>query len=153
MFHCRGKDDNRRQRTKSGSSASSNDKVAPRDDEVGVEEADATLSPSAKNIRGAAARNHRKKELREQEEKREKDRGDATGRRKGRAEKRRGDGRTRTHHLSIPVHQLILMIRIRSIRRTPISQHFLQKRQPGPNSCNTTCNPNHTTLPKGRIPL
>ncbi|KAI4276210.1 MAG: hypothetical protein LQ337_002650 [Flavoplaca oasis] len=86
-----GKDDNRRQRTKSGSSASSNDKVAPRDDEVGVEEADATLSPSAKNIRGAAARNHRKKELREQEEKREKDRGDATGRRKGRAEKRRGD--------------------------------------------------------------
>ncbi|KAL8899647.1 MAG: hypothetical protein Q9192_001472 [Flavoplaca navasiana] len=86
-----GKDDNKRQRTKSGSSASSNDKVAPRDDEVDVEEADATLSPSAKNIRGAAARNHRKKELREQEEKREKDRADAAGRRKGRAEKRRGD--------------------------------------------------------------
>ncbi|KAL9641312.1 MAG: hypothetical protein Q9204_000106 [Flavoplaca sp. TL-2023a] len=86
-----GKDDNKRQRTKSGSSASSNDKVAPRDDEIEVEEADAMLSPSAKNIRGAAARNHRKKELREQEDKREKERADAAGRRKGRAEKRRGD--------------------------------------------------------------
>ncbi|KAL8758082.1 MAG: hypothetical protein Q9199_001762 [Rusavskia elegans] len=86
-----GKDDNKRQRTKSGSSASSNDKGAPPDDEGDIEEANATFSPSAKNIRGAAARNHRKKELREQEEKREKDRADAAGRRKGRAEKRRGD--------------------------------------------------------------
>ena len=110
MFHCRGKDDNKRQRTKSGSSASSNDKVAPRDDEIEVEEADATLSPSAKNIRGAAARNHRKKELREQEEKRGRERADAAGRRKGRAEKRRGDGMARIHHLFIPTHQLIPMI-------------------------------------------
>lgn len=92
--HRRGKDDNKRQRTKSGSSASSNDKAAPPDDEGDIEEANATFSPSAKNIRGAAAQNHRKKELREQEEKREKDRADAAGRRKGRAEKRRGDGKT-----------------------------------------------------------
>ncbi|CAL8578216.1 Histone deacetylase complex subunit [Xanthoria parietina] len=86
-----GKDDNKRQRTKSGSSESSNDKGGPQDDGGAIEEANATFSPSAKNIRGAAARNHRKKELREQEEKREKDRADAAGRRKGRAEKRRGD--------------------------------------------------------------
>lgn len=92
--HRRGKDDNKRQRTKSGSSESSNDKEGPQDDEGAIEEANATFSPSAKNIRGAAARNHRKKELREQEEKREKDRADAAGRRKGRAEKRRGDGKT-----------------------------------------------------------
>ncbi|KAL8853501.1 MAG: hypothetical protein Q9221_001660 [Calogaya cf. arnoldii] len=86
-----GKDDNKRQRTKSGSSASSNEKGAPQDNEETIEETNATFSPSAKNVRGAAARNHRKKELREQEEKREKDRADAAGRRKGRAEKRRGD--------------------------------------------------------------
>ncbi|KAL8673874.1 MAG: hypothetical protein Q9168_001694 [Polycauliona sp. 1 TL-2023] len=86
-----GKDDNKRQRMTPGSSASSNDKITPLDDEGDPEETNATFSPSAKNIRGAAARNHRKKELREQDEKREKDRADAAGRRKGRAEKRRGD--------------------------------------------------------------
>ncbi|KAL8997359.1 MAG: hypothetical protein Q9169_003341 [Polycauliona sp. 2 TL-2023] len=85
------KDDNKRQRTQSGSSASTNEKGIPQDDEGDIEETNATFSPSAKNIRGAAARNHRKKELRDQETKREKDRADAAGRRKGRAEKRRGD--------------------------------------------------------------
>ena len=47
---------------------------------------------SQKMIRGAAARNHRAKELREREEQREKQKADAAGRRKGRAERRRGDG-------------------------------------------------------------
>lgn len=90
---CRGKDDNKRQRTKSGSSASSNEK--PSAQEGNEEEADKSkpIVPSAtKSIRGAAARNHRNKELRDLEEKREKERADAAGRRKGRAERRRGDG-------------------------------------------------------------
>lgn len=43
-------------------------------------------------MRGAAARNHRDKEIRDREEKRERERADAAGRRKGRAERRRGDG-------------------------------------------------------------
>ena len=47
---------------------------------------------SHKKIRGAAAKNRRDKEIREREEKREKERADAAGRRKGRAERRRGDG-------------------------------------------------------------
>lgn len=45
--------------------------------------------PSAKKIRGAAARNHREKELREE---REKARLEAANKRKGRAERRRVDG-------------------------------------------------------------
>ncbi|KAI4109441.1 MAG: hypothetical protein L6R37_000598 [Teloschistes peruensis] len=88
-----GKDDKKRQRTKSGSSASSNEK--PSAQEANEEEADKSkpIVPSAaKPIRGAAARNHRNKELRDLEEKREKERADAAGRRKGRAERRRGDG-------------------------------------------------------------
>ncbi|KAL8923972.1 MAG: hypothetical protein Q9172_002899 [Xanthocarpia lactea] len=105
-----GKDDNKRQRTKSGSSASSNDKEAPQDHEEVNEETHATLSPSAKNIRGAAARNHRNKELRDQEEKREKDRADAAGRRKGRAEKRRGDGKANTFSDVYLIHQLIFSL-------------------------------------------
>ncbi|KAL8665131.1 MAG: hypothetical protein Q9202_002531 [Teloschistes flavicans] len=90
---CRGKDDNKRQRTKSGSYASSNEK--PFAQVCNEDEADRSkpMVPSAgKSIRGAAARNHRNKELRDLEEKREKDRADAAGRRKGRAERRRGDG-------------------------------------------------------------
>ncbi|KAL8785971.1 MAG: hypothetical protein Q9213_003047 [Squamulea squamosa] len=86
-----GKDDSKRQRTKSGSLTSNNDKGVLQDNEEDVKETNATFSPSARNIRGAAARNHRKKELREQDEKREKDRANAAGRRKGRAEKRRGE--------------------------------------------------------------
>ncbi|KAL8724648.1 MAG: hypothetical protein Q9166_007838 [cf. Caloplaca sp. 2 TL-2023] len=86
-----GKDNNKRQRTKSGSSSSSNEKAAGQDNEEDNDEPNATFSPSAKNIRGAAARNDRPRELREREEKRERDRADASGRRKGRAEKRRAD--------------------------------------------------------------
>ena len=45
-------------------------------------------------IRGAAARNHRNKELREQEEKREQERAEAAAKRKARSERRRGDGQS-----------------------------------------------------------
>ncbi|KAI9742934.1 MAG: hypothetical protein M1835_003010, partial [Candelina submexicana] len=45
----------------------------------------------ARNIRAAAARNQREKELRERESQKEKVRADAACRRKGRAERRRGD--------------------------------------------------------------
>lgn len=61
---------------------------------------------SHKKVRGAAAKNRREKEIREREEKREKERADAAGRRKGRAERRRGDGRLRS----------ILRFRLRSVR-------------------------------------
>ncbi|MCJ1481878.1 hypothetical protein MMC06_002038 [Schaereria dolodes] len=86
----------KRQRTTSGSSSSpSNIKKS----QEGVEsEDDAGLAGNqndgAKKIRGAAARNHREKELRDREKEREKERADAAGRRKGRAERaerRRGD--------------------------------------------------------------
>ena len=91
----------KRQRTTSGSSSSpSNIKKS----QEGVEsEDDAGLAGNqndgAKKIRGAAARNHREKELRDREKEREKERADAAGRRKGRAERaerRRGDGKSRT---------------------------------------------------------
>ena len=45
-------------------------------------------------IRGAAARNHRNKELRESEGKREQERAEAAGRRKARIERRKGDGQS-----------------------------------------------------------
>ncbi|KAI9664286.1 MAG: hypothetical protein M1829_005841 [Trizodia sp. TS-e1964] len=45
--------------------------------------------PSTRRVRGAAARNHREKELRDKEK--EKERADAAGRRNGRAERRRGE--------------------------------------------------------------
>ncbi|KAL8694690.1 MAG: hypothetical protein Q9218_000701 [Villophora microphyllina] len=85
-------DDNKRQRTKSGSSTSSNIKGLTQEGNEGeADENKPTGSSAPKSIRGAAARNHRNKEIREREEKREKDRTDAAGRRKGRAERRRGD--------------------------------------------------------------
>ncbi|KAL8843314.1 MAG: hypothetical protein Q9170_000172 [Blastenia crenularia] len=86
------KDDYKRQRTESGSSASSNAKQVARE-KIEDETADVKTraSSTAKNIRGAAARNHRNRELREREERQDKDRLDAAGRRKGRAERRRGD--------------------------------------------------------------
>lgn len=53
-----------------------------------------SISSGGKRIRGAAARNHREKEHRDQKEK-EKERADVAGRRKARAERRRGDGKRR----------------------------------------------------------
>lgn len=49
-------------------------------------------SEKSKAIRGAAARNHRNKEVRDREAQREKERIDALGGRKARTERRRGDG-------------------------------------------------------------
>ncbi|KAL8806346.1 MAG: hypothetical protein Q9182_001376 [Xanthomendoza sp. 2 TL-2023] len=86
-----GKEDNKRQRTKSGSSSSSNEKRVSHDVEEEAEETNVKCSPPVKNIRGASARNHRSKEVQDLEDKRQKERADAAGRRKGRAEKRRGD--------------------------------------------------------------
>ncbi|KAH0538700.1 hypothetical protein FGG08_004717 [Glutinoglossum americanum] len=50
-----------------------------------------SVSSGGKRIRGAASRNHREKEPRDREKEKEKERADAAGRRKGRAERRRGD--------------------------------------------------------------
>ena len=86
----RREDGKKRQRTDSGSSSSSHDQAT---DFNGVMVGDAAHEgDDQKMIRGAAARNHRAKELREREEQREKQKADAAGRRKGRAERRRGDG-------------------------------------------------------------
>lgn len=80
----------KRQRTTSGSASSvSQSKSRPRDADSDNE----TEKPEkTKSIRGAAARNHRNKEVRDREAQREKERADALGGRKGRAERRRGDG-------------------------------------------------------------
>ncbi|KAL8972649.1 MAG: hypothetical protein Q9183_000427 [Haloplaca sp. 2 TL-2023] len=84
-------DDNKRQRKESGSSAPSNEKASADEMEEAKEDSKAPASSSTQTVRGAAAQNRRNKELRERDEKREKDRADAAGRRKGRAERRRGD--------------------------------------------------------------
>ncbi|KAL8701666.1 MAG: hypothetical protein Q9224_000400 [Gallowayella concinna] len=86
-----GKEETKRLRTKSGSSSSSNEKRISQDIEQDPEETSITFCPSVKNIRDASARNHRSKEVQDLEDKRQKERADAAGRRKGRAEKRRGD--------------------------------------------------------------
>ena len=87
----RRKDDPKRQRTNSDSSEdptkenqlnNSGDEAESRKKSIEV----------SRNIRSGPARNHRTKDFREQEEQREKARADAAGRRKGRAERRRGDG-------------------------------------------------------------
>ncbi|KAL9598366.1 MAG: hypothetical protein Q9219_004528 [cf. Caloplaca sp. 3 TL-2023] len=83
-------EDNKRRRTESGSSSTSNGKRPVRD-EVENEDTNAGVSSIGKNIRSAAVRDPRHKELREREEKRDQDRLVAAGRRKGRAERRRGD--------------------------------------------------------------
>ena len=48
---------------------------------------------ASKRIRGAAARNHRERELRERDKDKDRERADAAGRRKGRVERRKGDGK------------------------------------------------------------
>lgn len=97
-------EDTKRRRTGSGSSSPSNGKAFLQD--ANSEDEGDTGSKSGeggyKKIRGAAARNHRNKELREREEKRERERADAAGRRKGRAERRQGNGNTSP----LPVHNL-----------------------------------------------
>lgn len=91
----RRKEDTKRQRTGSDSSSPPSDSKTLLPNVDTDEEADRStkaVSGSHKKMRGAAARNHRDKEIREREEKRERERADAAGRRKGRAERRRGDG-------------------------------------------------------------
>lgn len=89
--------DIKRQRTASGSpsnpsnpNTNSTSQNADSDDGSPSNKDDGNGGP--KKIRGAAARNHREKETRDREAEREKARADAAGRRKGRAERRRGDG-------------------------------------------------------------
>lgn len=97
-WYCRMKYGSKRPRTDSGSSASSTHLRSAQDDiEVETEGIQAVASPTGKNVRGAAARNHQNKVLREREEKQQNDRLDAASKRKGRAENRRGDGET-AHH-------------------------------------------------------
>lgn len=86
------KDDQKRQRTESGSSASLDDRQVIQDRaEDETEDTPTGVSSAAKITRGISTRKHRTKELREPDEKREKVRPDAAGKRKGRAEKRFGD--------------------------------------------------------------
>ncbi|KAL8907314.1 MAG: hypothetical protein Q9207_001491 [Kuettlingeria erythrocarpa] len=86
------KNGSKRPRTDSGSSASSTHLRSAQDDiEVETEGIQVAASPTGKNVRGAAARNHQSKELREREEKQLKDHLDGASKRKGRVENRRGD--------------------------------------------------------------
>jgi len=84
---CRRTEDSKRQRTISGSASSASQSKSRRRDSNVEEEAE--KPERLKNIRGAAARNHRNKEARDREAQREKERADA-GRRKVRIE--RDDG-------------------------------------------------------------
>ena len=91
----RRKESTKRQRTGSGSSSPPSDSRTLLPNPDSEDEGDKPIKAaggSHKKIRGAAARNHRDKEIRDREEKRERERADAAGRRKGRAERRRGDG-------------------------------------------------------------
>lgn len=79
----------KRQRTASGSASSASQGKTRRHDADSEDEIE--KREKTKNIRGAAARNHRNKEVRDREAQREKERADPIGGRKGRAERRRGD--------------------------------------------------------------
>lgn len=97
------KEDTKRQRTGSDSSSLPSDSKTLLPNADSDEDADQpTKAPagSYKKMRGAAARNHRDKEIRDREEKRERERADAAGRRKGRAERRRGDD---SDHSEVPL--------------------------------------------------
>lgn len=92
----RPRENNKRQRTGSDSSTSLSERKTVSPIGLSEDEPDKSLKvagQSYKKVRGTAAKNRRDKEIREREEKREKERADAAGRRKGRAERRRGDGR------------------------------------------------------------
>ena len=80
----------KRQRTTSGSASSASQSKSRR---RGAESENELEKPEKSHtIRGTAARNHRNKEVRDREAQREKERANAHGGRKGRAEQRRGDG-------------------------------------------------------------
>ena len=81
----------KRQRTNSGSASSASQSKSCRRDADSENEIERSEKP--KNIRGAAARNNRNKEGLDRGSQREKERAEAPGGRKGRAERRRGDGK------------------------------------------------------------
>lgn len=95
MLVLRGKEDYaKRQRTLGPSSSPSDNKILALSANSEDEDEKAPRTEGANKIRGAAARNHRAKELREREaaQQREQERADAAGRRKARSERRRGEG-------------------------------------------------------------
>ena len=79
----------KRQRTGSDSASPGLDKVAQATSSSDEALASKSMDHTPKKIRGAAARNHQQKELREQKER---ERIEAASRRKTRVERRRGDG-------------------------------------------------------------
>lgn len=93
-------DDSKRQRIDSGSSSTPSVEKPPHSANSEDEAPGAGKSSmnEPKKLRGAAARNNRGKELHDRERDREKERADAAGRRKGRAERRRGDGEMSNLH-------------------------------------------------------
>lgn len=137
----RRKEDTKRQRTGSDSSSLPSDSKTLLPNADSDEEGDqSTKAPtgSHKKMRGAAARNHRDKEIRDREEKRERERADAAGRRKGRAERRRGDGISP----SLPCWLQVLnrpLVRLRPLGRTPLSYDFLERRRPSSPIHNLPC--------------
>ena len=95
-FVLRRNGDTKRQRTTSrpSSSPSESKTLVPHADSED-EEGKGPKTEETTKIRGAAARNHRAKEIREREvqQQREQERADAAGRRKARSERRRGEGK------------------------------------------------------------
>lgn len=88
MNICRKQEASKRQRTATGSPSPSNEqpRFAPQNDS---DDGTNMRNGSAKRVRGATARNHREKELREEKER---IRAEAANKRKGRADRRRVDG-------------------------------------------------------------
>ena len=134
-FSHRRKEGLKRQRTMSRPSSSPFDSkdVAPNADSEDEDEKDSKIEVVSK-IRGAAARNHRAKELRERDsqQQREQERADATGRRKARSERRRGEGwlpplPNPLSHVQSSWTVLSSNSRLRSLRRAHLP-HNLQQR-------------------------
>ena len=108
-FSHRQKSTSKRQRTGSKSNSPSTEKdqdVFSSSDEALAAKAAADQTPK-KSIRGAAARNHQAKELRDQKEK---ERQEAANRRKTRVERRRGEGKSMVK----ASHDLTLIMRLDS---------------------------------------
>ena len=88
MHECRKHEASKRQRTASGAPSPSNELsrfASQNDSDDGAN----VRNGGTKRIRGAAARNHKEKELREEKERQ---RVEAANKRKGRADRRRVDG-------------------------------------------------------------
>ena len=118
----RRKEDTKRQRTTFSSSPSDGKTILA--ETMSDDGDDDSVKPQEgpKKIRGAAARNHRNKELREQEEKREQDRAEAAGRRKARSERRKADGQ----YILVQFKSVNLNVRsrFRAFARTTIPHRY-----------------------------